>query len=262
MTPKSSLSQAGLAGEVFVLFSVRGDCVSVSDEPCPNVFTLTRYAAQNATVLVVSLNRDLNVLAADGLDQCNLDALSVIEPVTVLVFRYLTPLGCIESSKAYGVPRDPYPIAVGHICLTSDRVPGLDIAQALEALEAWKPRRREQALEELEEKESGDKEDKDFHCYPQNPRETGDVVELLERLCSHRMLEEVGWKSDMDPPPGKPLQHLHRQGITQPVVQFIPIIQQRPLDACMGVVTGIYFRSGAGNGDGGTDGFRSNIRIP
>ena len=76
------------------------------------------------------------------------------------------------------------------------------------------------------------------------------------------MSEEVGWRSDIDPPPGKPLQHLHRQGITEPCVQFIPIIQQRPLDACMGVVTSIYFRSGAGNGDGGTDGFRSYIRIP
>ena len=35
----------------------------------------------------------------------------------------------------------------------------------------------------------------------------------------------------MDPPPGKPLQHLHRQGITEPSIQFIPIIQQRPLVA-------------------------------
>lgn len=26
----------------------------------------------------------------------------------------------------------------------------------------------------------------------------GDVVELLENLCSQRMLEEVGWRSDID----------------------------------------------------------------
>ena len=68
--------------------------------------------------------------------------------------------------------------------------------------------------------------------------EVGDVVELLEKLCSHRMLEDVGWRSDIDPPPGKPLQHLHRQGITEPPIQFIPIIQQRPLVAIYrGLVT-------------------------
>ena len=38
-------------------------------------------------------------------------------------------------------------------------------------------------------------------------------------------------KSDMDSPPGKLLQHRHRQGITEPPIQFIPIIQQRPLVA-------------------------------
>ena len=61
--------------------------------------------------------------------------------------------------------------------------------------------------------------------------ETGDVVELLEKLCSHRMFKEVGWRSDLDPLPGKPLQHLHRQGITEPPIQFIPLIQQRPVVA-------------------------------
>ena len=83
-----------------------------------------RLAAQNATILVASLNCDLNVLAAARLDQCALDALSVIEPVAVLVFRHLDPLGCIEASKAYGVPRDPYAIGVGYICLAADRLPG------------------------------------------------------------------------------------------------------------------------------------------
>ena len=61
--------------------------------------------------------------------------------------------------------------------------------------------------------------------------ETGDVVELLEKLCSHRMLEEVGSGSGIDSPLGKPLQHLHIQGITEPTIQFIPLIQQRPLVA-------------------------------
>ena len=54
---------------------------------------------------------------------------------------------------------------------------------------------------------------------------------IAGKLCSHGMLEEVGWRSDIDPPPGKPLQHLHRQRITEPPTQFIPIIQQRPLVA-------------------------------
>ena len=60
---------------------------------------------------------------------------------------------------------------------------------------------------------------------------TGDVVELLEKLGSHRMFEEVGWRSDIDSPPGKPLQHLHRPGITEPPIQLFPIIQQLPLVA-------------------------------
>ena len=44
-------------------------------------------------------------------------------------------------------------------------------------------------------------------------RGTGDVVELPEKLCSHRVLEEVVRRSDIDSPPGKPLQHLHRTGL-------------------------------------------------
>ena len=45
------------------------------------------------------------------------------------------------------------------------------------------------------------------------------------------MSEEVGWRSGIDPLPGKPLQHLHRQRTTETPIQFIPIIQQRPLVA-------------------------------
>ena len=70
-----------------------------------------------------------------------------------------------------------------------------------------------------------------------NRRETGDVVELLEKLCSHRMLEEVGSGSGIDSPPGKPLQHLHSQGITEPSIQFSSIIRQRPLGCSFVVVS-------------------------
>lgn len=34
--------------------------------------------------------------------------------------------------------------------------------------------------------------------------------------------------------PGKPLQHLHRRGITEPLIQVIPIVQRRPLVALRG----------------------------
>ena len=80
MTPQSAPGQACLALDVFVLVSVCGDCVSVSHEPCPNVLTVALYATYNATVLVVPFNRDLNVLAAYGIYQRVLYALSLIEP--------------------------------------------------------------------------------------------------------------------------------------------------------------------------------------
>ncbi len=106
--------------------------MSVSDEPCPNVFAVARYASQYAPVLVVSHDRDSNVFADDLSDQCTLDALSVIEPVAVLVFRELIPLGRVESSKTYVVPGYPYPVAIGHICLAGDRSPGPFLEQTLE----------------------------------------------------------------------------------------------------------------------------------
>ena len=121
MAPQAAPCQPGLAGEAFVFVSVCGDCVSVSDEPCANVFTLTYCSAQKTTVLVLSFDRDLNVLATDCLGQCNFDALAVIEPITMLVFGELIPFRRIEASKAYVVPRDPYPIAIGHIRLAHDR---------------------------------------------------------------------------------------------------------------------------------------------
>ena len=70
------------------------------------------------------------------------------------------------------------------------------------------------------------------HCRYMDCREgtdTGGVVEFPEKLCSHWMLEEIGWRSEIDSPPGNPLQPLHRQKITEARIQFIPIIQQRPL---------------------------------
>ena len=62
-------------------------------------------------------------------------------------------------------------------------------------------------------------------------RETGDVVEFPEILCLRQVLEEDRWRSDKDLRLGKPLQHVHREGITEQPIQFIPIIQQRPLVA-------------------------------
>ena len=54
---------------------------------------------------------------------------------------------------------------------------------------------------------------------PFDRRETGVLVGLPEKLCSHRMLEEVGQRSDIDLPPGKPLQSIHRQQITELLIQ-------------------------------------------
>ena len=61
--------------------------------------------------------------------------------------------------------------------------------------------------------------------------ETGDVVELLEKLLLTpnlgRSRTEIGRRSPLH----KRLQHFHHQGITEPPIQSIPVIQQRPLVA-------------------------------
>ena len=93
--PHSTACATSLTFDVFVLISVCRDGVPVPNEPFPNVFAVARYASQYATVLVVSLDRDSNVFAADRLNQCALDTLSVVEPVPVLVSRHLIPLGRI-----------------------------------------------------------------------------------------------------------------------------------------------------------------------
>ena len=86
---------------------------------------------------------------------------------------------------------------------------------------------------------------------------TRDVVELPEKLCSHRQLEEVGWRPDMDAPLGNTLQYLHRQGVTEPPIQFIPIIQKRPV-----VAPGKRSRVNQANADGPTcsGGWLRNLR--
>ena len=97
MSPQPAPGEPCLALDVSVFVSVCGDCESVSYEPCANIFVVAHYSAQKAAVLVDTLNPDLNVLAADRFDQCALDEVPVIEPVAVLVFRQLVPLGCIEA---------------------------------------------------------------------------------------------------------------------------------------------------------------------
>ena len=57
--------------------------------------------------------------------------------------------------------------------------------------------------------------------------ETGDVVELPDYPLSHRVVGRARMVSDIGS--GKPLQHLHRQRITESLIQVIPVIQQRPL---------------------------------
>ena len=135
MTPHPPLGFASFSFEVLVLVSVCRDCVSVSDEPFPNVFAVVRHSANHTAVVVISLDLDSDVFAADRLNQCTLDAPSLIEPIAVLVFRQLIPLGRVKTGKTYVVPGNPYPVTIGHICLAGDRVPWPFLRQAREEKE-------------------------------------------------------------------------------------------------------------------------------
>ena len=59
--------------------------------------------------------------------------------------------------------------------------------------------------------------------------ETGDVAELPDYPLSHRVVGRARMVSDTGSAPGKPLQHPHRQRITESLIQVCPVIQQRPL---------------------------------
>ena len=93
ITPQSTPFAASLTFDDFILVSVCRDGVPVSNEPFPNVLAVASHGTHHAAVLVVSLDHDSNSLAANRLNQCALDTLSVVEPVPVLVSRYLIPLG-------------------------------------------------------------------------------------------------------------------------------------------------------------------------
>ena len=84
ITPQSTPFAASLTFDDFILVSVCRDSVSVSNEPFPNVLAVASHGTHHAAVLVVSLDHDSNFLAANRLNQCALDTLSVVEPVPVL----------------------------------------------------------------------------------------------------------------------------------------------------------------------------------
>ncbi len=132
MTPHPTHGSASFSFDVLVLLSECSDCVSISDEPFPDVFAVARHGANDAAILVVSFDLDSDVLAADRLNQCTLDAPSLIEPIAVLVSRQLIPLGCIKTSKTYVVPGNLYPVTIGHICPAGDRITGPFLRQTLE----------------------------------------------------------------------------------------------------------------------------------
>ena len=134
MTPHSTHCSASLAFDMSILVSVGRDGVSVSNKPFSNVLAVASHGTQNAAVLVVSLDGDSNIPTADGLNQCTLDALSVLEPVAVLVLRPLIPFGRVHTGNTYVVSGYSYSVAVGHISPAGDRLfgPFLGLEQAFE----------------------------------------------------------------------------------------------------------------------------------
>ena len=91
MVPHAASGSSRFPFKVLVLVTVGGDSVSLPDEPCPDILAVAGHGPDGAPILVIFLNHDVNVFAANPLDQCTLHPLSVFEPVAVSVLRQLVP---------------------------------------------------------------------------------------------------------------------------------------------------------------------------
>ena len=132
MAPPSTPCSACVLLDAFVLVPVSGDCKSVSDEPCPNVFTVASHGADHAVVFVVSLDFDPDIPAGNRSDQGTLDPRAFVVPIAELVFCHLIQLRRIEASQAYVFSSYLDGVTVDHIRLPGD---GAFPEQSLEAKE-------------------------------------------------------------------------------------------------------------------------------
>ena len=115
MAPHSPLGLSRFPFEMYVSVAICSDCVSFADEPFPDIRAVASYDSNRTPKLVVVLDRDVNLPAADLPDQSALQTLSMSEPVAVPVFRHLVELGCIKTGEPYFLPGNANPVAVGDV---------------------------------------------------------------------------------------------------------------------------------------------------
>ena len=84
--------------------AIRSDRVSLADEPLTDILAVAGNDPNRTPEAVILLDRDVNPPAAELPDQCALHALPMREPVSVLVFRHLVELGCINTGDPHFLP--------------------------------------------------------------------------------------------------------------------------------------------------------------
>ena len=124
VAPHAALGTLRLQLHAPVAFAVGGDGIAVANEPFAHVLAVAGHGAEDALVPVVSLDGDPDDLPADLLYQRALDALSLPEPVALLVLCYLIHLRRIETGEAYGLPGYPDGVAVDDEGLSINGVSG------------------------------------------------------------------------------------------------------------------------------------------
>lgn len=116
MVPHPASSSPCFLFDVLVSVAVRSDRVPLSDEPFPNILTITGHDTECTPIIVVAFNLDMDGPSANPLRQSSLDTASVVEPAAFPILRNLVPLRRVESDESYFLPGHKYSIAIGDSC--------------------------------------------------------------------------------------------------------------------------------------------------
>ena len=121
MAPHAALGPSRFPLDMCVSVAIGSDRVPFPDEPFPDILAVAGYDPDCTPEFVIVLDRDVNSLAADLADQDALHALSMSEPVAVLVLGPLIPLRCIKPGKPYLLPGHTNAVAVSDIGFSCER---------------------------------------------------------------------------------------------------------------------------------------------
>ena len=111
----------GFPFDRLIAVAVGGDRMAVADQPFADIPAVAGRDADRPVVFVDLHDRDMDVSAADFLDQGALDALALIEPVAVPVHRPVVEFRRVEAGEPDLVAGDAQPVAVRDIGLAGDR---------------------------------------------------------------------------------------------------------------------------------------------